>query len=49
MSCSSMLRQASGLVLLLGCTCCLSSCSTMGSILGYLLSLPGNLFRAIVP
>ncbi len=37
------------LFLLLGCTCCLSSCGTIGSILDYLVSLPGNLFNAICP
>ncbi len=49
MSCSTAIRQASRLFLLLGCTCLLSSCSTIGSILGYLLSLPGNLIKAFIP
>ncbi len=42
-------KQALRLFLLLGCTCLLSSCGAIGSILGYILSLPGNLFNAICP
>ncbi len=49
MICTSILKQTARLFLLLGCTCSLSSCGTIGSILGYLISLPGNLFNAIVP
>ncbi len=49
MFCSSALRQAARLFLLLGCTCLLSSCGTIGSILSYLISLPANLISAIVP
>ncbi len=49
MICSTKLTQAACLALLLGCPCCLCSCGTIGSILSYLISLPGNLFNAIVP
>ena len=49
MSITHIVRQAARLVLLLACACCLSSCSTIGDILGYILSLPGNLFNAICP
>ncbi len=37
------------LALLLTCSCTLSSCSTIGGILDYIISLPGALFSAIVP
>ncbi len=49
MSCSSAITRALRLFLLLGLTCSLSSCGTIGSVLGYLLSLPGNLLNALVP
>ncbi len=49
MSFSSLHKQALRLFLLLGCTCCLSSCGTIGSIIKYLFQLPANLIRAIVP
>lgn len=38
-----------GLVLgLLGCSCLLSSCTTCGSIIGYLLRLPFNVLNAFL-
>ncbi len=43
------IRQAAQLALLFSCTCCLTSCSTVGSILGYFLSLPGALLNAVIP
>ncbi len=48
MFCST-IKQAARLLLLLGCTCSLSSCGAIGSILSYLVSLPANLFNAICP
>ncbi len=49
MICSSVLRKALRLLLLLGCTCSLSSCSAIGGLLSYLISLPANLLDAIIP
>ena len=46
---SSIHRQAMRLALLLTCSCCLTSCSTIGSIFSYILSLPGQLLNAIIP
>lgn len=41
--------KRAGLVLgLLGCSCLLSSCTTCGSILGYLLRLPFNVLNAFL-
>ncbi|MCQ2365426.1 MAG: hypothetical protein MJ051_07755 [Akkermansia sp.] len=38
-----------GLVVgLLGCSCLLSSCTTCGSIIGYLLQLPFNILNAFL-
>ncbi len=49
MTCTNIIRQTARIALLLACTCCLSSCSTIGDILGYIFSLPGNLLNAICP
>ncbi len=48
MICSTIFRQAVCLAVLLGCSCCLCSCGTIGNILGYILRLPGRLISSII-
>ncbi len=49
MKSSSIAGWLARLFLLLGCTCCLSSCSAVGSVFGLLVSIPVTLLKVIVP
>ncbi len=49
MSTTTILRQATRLAILLTCSFTLSSCSTIGGLLEYIISLPEALISAIVP
>ncbi len=49
MTSSTILKQASRLLLLLGCTCLLSSCSAIGSVFSFIITLPITLVQLIIP
>lgn len=42
-------RVTAGVVVLLFCLLCLTSCSVVGGVLDYVLGLPGALFNAVCP